>query len=228
MSTPVTAIPDVSLVDNSEQRTPLVLVLDCSGSMSGEPIDQLNAGLKLLEQELKDDVIAAKRVRVLLVEYGGMDTAAVSGAWCDAMDFAAPALSANGTTPTGAAVELALQEIEDEKQRFRSAGVAYTRPWLFLMSDGQPTDAWESAAAQCRDAEKQNKAAVFPIAVGEADMAVLGQFSRNGERGVKRLQGLQFKELFLWLSASMRVVSNSTPGGQVQLPSTDSWSQAPV
>ncbi|MEG0184590.1 MAG: VWA domain-containing protein, partial [Stenotrophomonas sp.] len=154
--------------------------------------------------------------------------AATRGDWCDAMDFAAPQLSANGTTPTGAAVELALQEIEDEKARFRQAGVAYTRPWLFLMSDGQPTDAWEAVAEQCREAEQQNKVAVFPIAVGNADMSVLGQFSRNGERGVKRLQGLQFKELFLWLSASMRVVSNSTPGGQVQLPATDSWSQVPV
>lgn len=96
------------------------------------------------------------------------------------------------------------------------------------MSDGQPTDAWEAVAEQCREAEQQNKVAVFPIAVGNADMSVLGQFSRNGERGVKRLQGLQFKELFLWLSASMRVVSNSTPGGQVQLPATDSWSQVPV
>lgn len=222
------AIPDVSLVDNSEQRTPLILVLDCSGSMGGGPIEQLNAGLKLLEKELKDDVIAAKRVRVLLVEYGGMDTAAVRGDWCDAMDFTAPALKANGTTPTGAAVELALQEIEDEKQRFRQAGVAYTRPWLFLMSDGQPTDAWQSVAEQCRGAEEQNRVAVFPIAVGDGDLGVLGEFSRNGERGVKRLQGLQFKELFMWLSASMRVVSNSTPGGQVQLPATDSWSHAPV
>lgn len=46
-------IPDVALVDNSEQRTPLVLVLDRSGSMAGAPIDQLNQGLQLLEQELK-------------------------------------------------------------------------------------------------------------------------------------------------------------------------------
>ena len=224
----VAAIPDVSLVDNSEQRTPLVLVLDCSGSMGGAPIEQLNAGLKLLEQQLKSDVIAAKRVRVLVVEYGGMDNAAVIGDWCDAMDFSAPVLSANGTTPTGAAVELALQEIEDEKARFRAAGVAYTRPWLFLMSDGQPTDAWEASAQRCRESEEQNRVAVFPIGVGDADAEVLGQFSRNGERGVKRLQGLQFQELFLWLSASMRVVSNSTPGGQVQLPSTDTWSTAPV
>jgi len=125
-------------------------------------------------------------------------------------------------------VELALQEIEDEKARFRAAGVAYTRPWLFLMSDGNPTDGWETSAQRCREDEEKNRVAVFPIGVGDADVAVLGQFSRNGERGVKRLQGLQFQELFLWLSASMRVVSNSTPGGQVQLPSTDTWSLAPV
>ena len=46
-------IPDVSFIDNSEQRTPLILVLDCSGSMDGQPIAQLNQGLKLLEEELK-------------------------------------------------------------------------------------------------------------------------------------------------------------------------------
>ena len=121
-----------------------------------------------------------------------------------------------------------MQEIENEKARFRQAGVAYTRPWLFLMSDGHPTDRWEAAAEQCRDSEQKNRVAVLPIAVGNADLRVLSEFSRNGERGVKQLQGLQFKELFLWLSASMRVVSNSTPGGQVQLPPTDSWSLAPV
>jgi Mg-chelatase subunit ChlD len=37
-------IPDVSFIDNSEQRTPLILVLDCSGSMQGQPIAQLNQG----------------------------------------------------------------------------------------------------------------------------------------------------------------------------------------
>ena len=69
MSQPI--IPDVQLVDNSEQRTPLVLVLDCSGSMDGAPIQQLNQGLKLLEQELKGDAIAAKRVRLLVVRRSG-------------------------------------------------------------------------------------------------------------------------------------------------------------
>lgn len=221
-------IPDVALVDNSEQRTPLVLVLDCSGSMSGAPVEQLNEGLQILRQELQGDVVAAKRVRVLVVTYGGMDGAEVADAWRDAMDFDAPILSAGGTTPMGHAVELALDEIEAEKGRFRQAGIAYTRPWMFLMSDGAPTDDWEPVADRCRADEAANKVAVFPIAVGEADTGVLGRFSRNGDRAVKRLSGLQFRELFVWLSASMQVVSQSTPGGQAQLPSTDTWALAPL
>lgn len=223
-----TAIPDVALVDNTEQRTPLVLVLDCSGSMTGPPIQQLNEGLKLLEEELKSDVIAAKRVRVLVVRYGGFDQAETAGDWCDAMDFTAPVLEAAGTTPTGRAIDLALTEIENEKQRFKAAGVAYTRPWLFLMSDGVPTDAWEASAQRARDAETGNKVAIFPIAVGQGDERIMSQFSSKGPGGVKRLQGLQFRELFLWLSASMQVVSQSRPGGQAQLPSTDTWSAVPT
>lgn len=218
-------IPDVALVDNTEQRTPLLLVLDCSGSMAGQPMQLLNDGLALLEQELKSDVIAAKRVRILVIEFGQHDEAVVASNWCDAMDFTAPRLEANGTTPTGHAVELALAEIEQEKQRFRAAGVAYTRPWLFLMSDGEPTDSFQRAAQQARAAEQDNKVAIFPIGVGEqANTEVLGLFSSRGERGVKQLKGLQFRELFLWLSASMQVVSQSRPGAQAQLASTDGWS----
>jgi uncharacterized protein YegL len=223
------AIPDVQLIDNSEQRTPLVLVLDCSGSMDGEPIQQLNQGLAVLERELKYDSVAARRVRLLVLKLGGYDQAQVVGDWIDAMEFTAPVLQADGTTPTGAAMDLALVQIDEEKQRFRQAGIAYTRPWLFLMSDGEPTDDWQQAAERSRQAEQAHKLAVFPIAVGEgANAATLGEFSGRGARAVRRLGGLKFKELFLWMSTSMKVVSQSRPGGQVQLPSTDNWSSAPT
>ncbi len=227
MNQPV--IPDVALVDNTEQRTPLVLVLDCSGSMAGAPMDQLNEGLRILERELKDDAIASKRVRLLLIKYGSMDLAEVEGDWTDAMDFSAPQLFASGTTPTGQAVELALSRLEEEKQNFKAAGIAYTRPWMFIMSDGQPTDDYRGVAEHCRQAELANKVAVFPLAVGEgARTDVLGEFSSKGAAAVKKLDGLKFQELFLWLSASMKVVSQARPGGQAQLPAADSWSSAPT
>ena len=222
-------IPDVALMDNTEQRTPLVLVLDSSGSMQGEAIAQLNEGLRLLERELKKDPIASKRVRLLTIEYGGQDEAHSSARWVDAMDFVAPTLEAGGSTPTGRAVDLALAEVEAEKQRFKQAGISYTRPWMFLMSDGKPTDAWQAAAERCRQAEQANKVAVFPVAVGSAaHRDALGAFSSNGPEAVKVLHGLRFKELFLWLSVSMKTVSQSTPGGQVQLPAVDTWTSAPV
>jgi uncharacterized protein YegL len=222
-------IPDVALMDNSEQRTPLALVLDRSGSMQGPPIEQLNEGLHVLATELQADVIASKRVRLLLVEYGGLDEASATGGWVDAMDFKPRPLLAGGTTPIGRAVECALNAIEDEKLRFKQAGIAYTRPWMFLMSDGVPTDTWQPVAERCRHAEQANRVAVFPIAVGaQADKEVLGQFSSRGPAAVKVLDGLRFQELFVWLSASMKAVSQSTPGGQVQLPPVDTWATAPV
>lgn len=222
-------IPDVALVDNTEQRTPLVLVLDRSGSMSGKAIQELNEGLRLLERELKADSIASKRVRLLIVEFGALDQVDVAADWVDAMDFKAPKLHANGTTPTGQAIDVSLEQIEQEKSRFKQAGVSYTRPWLFLLSDGAPTDDWSGAAARCRAAESANKVAVFPVAVGEAaDQDILGQFSSRGGAAVKAMKGLRFQELFVWLSASMKAVSQSSPGGRVQLPAADSWSSGPT
>src|SRR4051794_36127754 len=61
------AYKDVAFADNPENRCPVVLVLDTSGSMAGKPIQELNAGLQTLQSELADDPLAAKRVEVAIV-----------------------------------------------------------------------------------------------------------------------------------------------------------------
>ena len=93
--------------DNNSQRTPCVLVLDGSQSMDGQPIDELNRGLKVLESELKEDVLARGRVRVLVVRVGGAPS--VIGDWTDAVDFSVPTIEAYGNTPLGEGMELALK-----------------------------------------------------------------------------------------------------------------------
>ena len=216
-------IPDVSLVDNAEERVPLVLVLDCSGSMDGAPLAALQQGLEALDKDLKADAKAAKSVRILVVTYGGDDHVDV-GRWQDVMDFVPPSLVANGRTPTGSAMNRALQEVENQKDLLRQNGVAYKRPLVYLMSDGIPTDEWENAAQRCMAAEGSHKVSIFPIAVGDdADRGILAQFS---SRGAMQLHGLNFKELFLWLSASVKAVSQATQGQAVQLPPANSWAMA--
>ena len=148
-------IPYVEFADNANERTPCVLVLDCSGSMRGEPIKQLNAGLSALEKELKDDIDASSRVQLLIIKACGKDEAVISSDWVDAMNFTAPVMEAGGLTPLGKAMELALQKIEEQKCLYDSCGVTSKRPWIFLISDGEPTDyGWEQAAEKCRYAQQ--------------------------------------------------------------------------
>ena len=97
-------IPDIALTENTSQRLPCALVLDGSGSMAGAPIDELNAGLRLLEQELKNDDVASQRVQLLVIRFGDNNEVTVLSDWKDAMDFQAPQIHADGVSPLGAAV----------------------------------------------------------------------------------------------------------------------------
>ena len=101
-------IPYVEFAENANERTPCILVLDCSGSMRGEPIKQLNTGLQALEKELKDDIDASSRVQLLVIKAYGKDDADISADWIDAMNFTAPVMEASGLSPIGKAMELAL------------------------------------------------------------------------------------------------------------------------
>lgn len=217
-------IPDVALIDNSDERAPLVLVLDCSGSMGDDnKISLLNEGLKTLAEELKNDPITARCGRILVIAFGGDNIVNVMGDWTDAMDFVPPDLVAGGLTPIGAAMKKALDEIEAQKREMRSAGVPYKRPIIMLLSDGEPTDDWPSVADECRQAETDHKVNIMSIGIGsEADKNILGQFSH---KGALNLNGLRFKELFVWLSRSIQAVSRAPTGDTVQLNPVDSWAQ---
>lgn len=219
-----TGIPDVALRDNQSQRLPCVLLLDGSGSMSGAAIQELNSGLQLLSEEIKKDDIASQRVQLLVIRFGGDDEVDVLTDWSDAMSFEAPRIEADGRTPMGLAVQVALSKLEEQKERYRSHGIPYNRPWVFLLTDGEPTDdGWQGAASECRAAEQAGKLIFFGIGVGAAaDLQKLAQFST---RTPQRLQGLKFKELFEWLSRSASTASKAAQGSNVQLAPPTEWMQ---
>ncbi len=202
-------IPYVEFADNANERTPCVLVLDCSGSMRGEPIRQLNMGLKALEKELKEDIDASSRVQILIVKAFGKDEVEVSSDWVDAMNFVAPQMEADGLTPLGLAMEKALQKIEEQKLLYDNCGISSKRPWIFLISDGEPTDYdWEYVAKKCRKAQENKKVVIHAVGTEGANLEKLAKFSTLAP---KRLNGLKFTEFFLWLSRSVSCVSRAAP-----------------
>ena len=95
----------------------------------------------------------------------------------------------------------------------------YYRPWVFLITDGAPqgktNDVVQRASQRVKEEETSKRVAFFAVGVEGADMARLSQIV---EREPIKLDGLNFRDMFLWLSASMQQISKSKPGDQVGLP----------
>ncbi|MBM5458811.1 VWA domain-containing protein [Pseudomonas sp. P66] len=206
-----------SFADNPEPRVPLLLLLDVSQSMTGAPLEALNDGLVQFKDELAADSLAMQRVEVGIVTFGPVE---VHTPFITAGSFMPPVLHARGDTPMGEAICTGLDMLEARKEAYRINGVPRMRPWVFLISDGGPTDAWKQAAALVHEGEHSKKFAFFAVGIEGANMEVMAQIS---VRSPLKLQGLKFRELFQWLSASMKSVSNSTPGTEVALIAPTGW-----
>ncbi len=215
---------DVEFAINAEPRAPCLLLVDTSWSMRGKPIEELNAGLQDFKLDIFEDHLARERVEVGIITFG--ERAELVRDIETADSFEPPLLEASGRTPLGAALELGLATLRERKDRYKDNHVNYFRPWMFIITDGEPTDAWEEAAEHVVAAEKAGSVIVFAVAVEGANVEVLKAICHNNSP--LALQGLKFREFFQWLSQSTRQGSQGSPGDQIELPSFEGWGTIPT
>lgn len=238
----------VELATNPEPRCPCVLLIDVSGSMAevvGEAgndlgynvqqdgktyravsggstrIDKVNEGLRAYQADLASDSLAMQRVEVSVITFGA--SVQTVNDFVTANLFTPPTLTASGETPMGAAILKAIDAVEERKRLYKQNGLHYYRPWIFFITDGEPTDSWKEAAEKVREGERNKKFAFFTVGVEGANFDILKQIS--SAREPLHLKGYSFREMFQWLSQSQRSVSHSTPGqeDQVKLTSPSGW-----
>jgi uncharacterized protein YegL len=207
----------VEFAENPEPRCPCVLLLDTSGSMQGPRLDALNQGLRAFKSDLVQDTLASRRVEVAVVTFN--NDVRVEEDFITADLFEPPVLTAGGQTFMGTAINKALDLLQARKSQYRASGIAYYRPWVFMITDGEPQgeppEEIERAAERVREDEEARRVAFFAVGVEGANMATLSAVST---RAPLRLIGLNFREMFVWLSASIQRVSQSQIGDQVPLP----------
>lgn len=197
---------------NRDPRAACVLVVDVSGSMAGAPIAALERGFAQFTDEIKEDPLARKRTEVAVVTFG--HDAKLLVPFQEGRDLVPVHFVIDGSTNMGAGINLALDEIEERKQEYRDAGLEYFRPWVFLLTDGNPDPGMEfdNAAIRLNAAEASHGVTVFAVGVGNGvNFDKLRLLSKD--RGPLSLDGLKFAEMFSWLSNSMSAVSASNNAG---------------
>ena len=200
-------------INNPAPRCPVILLLDTSGSMSGTPICELNEGYRQFLRETMNDEAASMSVELEVVTFGGTVNVQQPFASINTLSPRPAEFTASGGTPMGEALRLAMRNLEARRQKYKDNGIAAYRPWVVLMSDGQPTDTtgWEETVTNFRSLVRKEKINCVGVGIGSGvDMNTLKRVAP----GALPLQGLKFKQFFRWLTDSLGAVSASAVSDQ--------------
>jgi uncharacterized protein YegL len=223
----MTAELNLEFAVNPAVRCACLLLLDTSGSMAGQRIESLNGALRTLVEELRQDRFTCRHSDIGIMTFDS-EVQMVQD-FCTADKFEAPTLTAQGQTYLGTAVVAALDRLAARKQLYKTDGIPYYRPWLFILTDGEsqgePPGATEEAAERLARDQADKRVKVMPIGVAGANLEVLGRLTRPVVP--KRLDETKFTECLQWLKNSLEARSKSqNPVEQVRLPSPEDWETA--
>ena len=209
-----------AFADNPEARCSIVLILDVSASMTGEPIDTVNRALGKFRQIIREDSVTALRADVAIIVFAGY--AGVVMDFTNGTDFEPPLVEIHGghglRLPPGtnfdAGIQLALDITEHRKQSYRDSGVAYYRSLAYFLTDGAGQLA-PGVARRLAELEENRSIAFFAFVIGGG----ANELSRSLPRPAVTLTDMaQLDGSIEWLSRSVAAVSQSQPGEGIRLP----------
>lgn len=186
------------------RRLPVYILADCSGSMSGSPIESVKSGIRALHSELMGDPSAIESAYLSVISFAS--SAQQLAPLIEVTQFSPPDLQAGGTTAFGEALRVLIQCMEREVQKTTPEQKGDWRPLVFVLTDGVPTDSWEPAADELKRRKTGN---VIAVACGEQAEEALKTLKRVTDTVLvmKEMTPDSFKQFFKWVSASIKQAS---------------------
>ena len=215
-------VPGGGISAPGEAHMACVLPLDTSGSMCGSPIDSLNRAINDFKEQTSMDELAQKRVDIAIIEFN--DTARVVQEFTPLSMMQPVTLSAGGCTAMGAGIELAIDKVKERNRFYASMGTPCYKPWIFMITDGEPTDDITAARQRIMDEESKGshgKLKFWAVGVPGYSKDTLTSLTKR----CIALNEANFKGIFDWLSESMVIISVSRVDENPQLTNLPSDAQ---
>lgn len=202
------------IINPSEAHMACLLLLDTSGSMSGDPIRNLNSAINIFKNDVMKDEKTRNIVDIAVVEFN--DETNIIQEFVPIGELNPVALEAGGMTSMADAISTAIDMVDDRSRFYFTTGTVPYKPWIVLISDGGPTDDpgdFDNAVRKIQDHEENGKVKVFALGVEGYDSQTL---HRIAGKKVMKLEGHSFEGFFDWLNKSMRNMSKVAPGEKPQ------------
>ncbi len=143
--------------------------------MNGEPIEAVKNGVQVMISSLRQNPQAIETAFISIITFDS--TARQLIPLTDLASFQMQDIRATGTTALGEALRLVSTCIDNEVARTTMEQKGDWKPLVFIMTDGIPTDDWQSGLAEFK---KRKTAMTVACAAGaKADTNSLKQITDN-------------------------------------------------
>ncbi|CAD7797410.1 hypothetical protein CHRY9390_00164 [Chryseobacterium aquaeductus] len=184
------------------RRLPVYLLLDTSGSMTGEPIEAVKNGVQMMLHSLRQNPQAIETAYVSIITFDSEARQIVP--LTDLASFQMVDIKASSTTSLGAALGLLAEKLSTEVTKTTLEQKGDWKPMTFLMTDGIPTDDWQAGYNKLKSV---NKGLIVGCAVGSAaDDKILKQITESVIR-LDNADSESISKFFQWVTDSISTTS---------------------
>lgn len=188
------------------RRLPIYFLVDVSESMVGEPIEQVQNGMRTIIQELRVDPYALETAFVSIIAFAGK--AQSLSPLTELYKFYPPTFPIGGGTSLGVAMNYLMDDIDKSIQKTTLEAKGDWKPIIFLFTDGNPTDSYTTAFNKW-NAKYRKSCNLVAISIGDnVNTQVLGQVTDNVLR-LNDTSAESFTRFFKWITASIKATSIS-------------------